>query len=74
MCRLAAGFRGSNSIADLTLEELLDGLDSAQKLSIQGAGIYDYWHALVSSTAKADELLTRNTDDFSQLAENTRWP
>jgi hypothetical protein len=37
MCRLAAGFRGSNSIADLTLEELLDGLDSAQKLSIQGA-------------------------------------
>ena len=60
--------------ADLTKEEALDGLDKAQNLSVQGARVYDYWHALVSAKAKSDELITRNTRHFQGLAENVVWP
>jgi site-specific recombinase XerD len=60
--------------AELTKEEALNGLDKAQSLSVQGARVYDYWHALVSAKAKSDELITRNTRHFEGLAENVLWP
>lgn len=59
---------------ELTKDEALSGLDKAQRLSIQGARVYDYWHALVSEKAKANELLTRNTRHFQGLTENVAWP
>jgi hypothetical protein len=59
---------------ELTKEEALKGLEKAQSLSVQGARIYDYWHALVSAKTKSDELLTRNTRHFQGLAENVVWP
>jgi hypothetical protein len=59
---------------ELEKAELLAGLDKAQSLGIQGGRIYDYWHALASKKANADELLTRNTDDFRGLAVNAVWP
>jgi hypothetical protein len=49
---------------ELTKEEALNSLDKAQRLGVQGARVYDYWHALVSSKAKSNELLTRNTRHF----------
>ena len=60
--------------AELTKEEALHGFDNAQSLSVQGARVYDYWHALVSAKAKSDELITRNTRHFQGLAENVVWP
>ena len=59
---------------ELTKAELLDRLDKAQGLNVQGARVYDYWHSLVSAKAKADELLTRNTRHFEGLAANVSWP
>ena len=59
---------------ELDRAELFEGLDKAQSLGIQGARIYDYWHALVSRKAKADQLLTRNVDDFKGLADKVAWP
>jgi hypothetical protein len=54
--------------------DVLDALDKAQSRNVQGARVYDYLHALASGKAKADELLTRNTEDFQELANNVRWP
>jgi predicted nucleic acid-binding protein len=54
--------------------DVLEALDKAQRKNIQGGKVYDYLHALASTKAKADELLTRNTDDFKGLAENAKWP
>jgi len=59
---------------ELTKAELLQGLDKAQELGVQGSRVYDYWHALVSAKANVDELLTRNTRHFEGLAENVAWP
>ncbi len=59
---------------ELTKEEALKGIAKAQSLSVQGARIYDYWHALVASKAKSDELITRNTRHFQGLADNVAWP
>jgi hypothetical protein len=59
---------------ELTKEEALKGLEKAQSAGVQGARVYDYWHALVSHKAKSDELLTRNTRDLQGLAENIAWP
>jgi hypothetical protein len=59
---------------ELTKLEALKGLDKAQSLGVQGARVYDYWHALVSQKSKSDELLTRNTRDFKGLAQNIAWP
>ena len=59
---------------ELTKEEALTGLDKAQRLGVQGARVYDYWHALVSNKAKSNELITRNTRHFQGLAENVVWP
>ncbi len=59
---------------ELTEEEALNGLDKAQRLGVQGARVYDYWHALVSDKAKSSELITRNTRHFEGLAGNVAWP
>ncbi len=59
---------------ELTKEEALNGLDQAQRLGVQGARVYDYWHALVAEKAKSVELLTRNTRHFEGLAKNVVWP
>jgi hypothetical protein len=59
---------------ELTKDEALNGLDRAQRLGVQGARVYDYWHALVSNKAKSHELITRNTRHFQGLAENVVWP
>ena len=59
---------------ELTKDEALNGLDKAQGLGVQGARVYDYWHALVSQKAKSNELITRNARHFQGLAENVAWP
>ena len=59
---------------ELTKEEALHSLDKAQRLGVQGARVYDYWHALVSNKAKSNELITRNTRHFQGLATNVAWP
>jgi hypothetical protein len=59
---------------ELTKEEALDGLDKAQARNVQEARVYDYWHALVSQKAEADELLTRNPRHFEGLAGDVAWP
>jgi len=59
---------------ELTKDEALSGLDKAQRLGVQGARVYDYWHALVSEKTKSDELVTRNTGHFEDLARNVVWP
>ena len=67
-------FSKSVAFCELTPGELLDGLGKAQSKNIQGAAIYDYWHALAARKAKADVLLTRNTDDFKELVDRVGWP
>jgi hypothetical protein len=67
-------FAGRLEFEELSREEALNGLDKAQRLSVQGARVYDYWHALVSDKAKSDELITRNTRHFEGLAGNLAWP
>jgi len=59
---------------ELTKEEALAALEKAQEAGVQGARIYDYWHALVAEKTKADELITRNTRHFQGLAKNVAWP
>lgn len=59
---------------ELTKDEALAALEKAQNKSVQGARIYDYWHAPVAEKMKADELLTRNTRHFQDLAKNVAWP
>jgi len=59
---------------ELDKAELLAALNKAQELSVQGGRIYDYWHALVSKKAKADTLLTRNTEHFADYIDNVAWP
>ena len=67
-------FAAKVKFVELTQEEALKALDRAQSRGVQGARIYDYWHALVSEKAKADELITRNTRHFQDLATNVAWP
>jgi len=67
-------FAEKMDLFDLDKADVLSALDKAQTLGIQGGRVYDYLHAAASKKAKADELLTRNTDDFKELADNIRWP
>jgi predicted nucleic acid-binding protein len=67
-------FTDKISIVELDKMEVLEALDKAQSLGVQGGKIYDYFHAAASKKAKADELLTRNMDDFRGLADNIGWP
>jgi hypothetical protein len=59
---------------ELTKDEALAALEKTQEAGVLGARIYDYWHAKVAEKAKADELITRNTRHFQDLAENVKWP
>jgi hypothetical protein len=59
---------------ELTRDEALTALEKAQSAGVQGARVYDYWHALVAEKSKADELITRNTRHFQDLARNVAWP
>lgn len=60
---------------DLTGDEMLDGLDGANKKCVQGGKVYDFGHALVADKAQADELITRNAVDFSGLTKaSLEWP
>ncbi len=67
-------FAGKVQFEELTAAEALKALDEAQDIGVQGARVYDYWHALVSKKAKTDELITRNTRHFQGLAPNLIWP
>jgi hypothetical protein len=67
-------FAGKVEFEELTEAEALKALDKAQSAGVQGARVYDYWHALVAEKAKADELITRNTRHFQDLAPNVVWP
>ncbi len=53
---------------DLDDSETLSALDHAEKKGIQGGRVYDYIHATAAAKAKADVILTRNTDDFAGLS------
>jgi hypothetical protein len=67
-------FAGRVEFEDLSKAEVLEALDEAQSRNVQGGHVYDYGHALASAKAKADQLLTRNTDDFKGLTGNVVWP
>ncbi len=67
-------FTDKVEVVELDKADVLDALDNAQSLDVQVGHVYDYLHALASRKAKADELLTRNTDDFKELAHNPVWP
>ena len=67
-------FAAKVKFVELTREEALNALAKAHSRGVQGARVYDYWHALVSEKAKADELITRNTRHFQDLAPNVVWP
>ena len=68
------GFAEKVQFDELNKDEALQSLEKAEEAGIQGSRIYDYWHALVSRKSQADELLTRNTADFADLADNLAWP
>jgi len=68
-------FAGKVTLMDLNGQELLDGLDKAEQKSVQGGKVYDYTHALAADKVTAEELITRNTKDFSGLTRaNLVWP
>ena len=67
-------FAAKVKFVELTREEALNALAKAHSRGVQGARVYDYWHALVSEKAKADELITRNMRHFQDLAPNVVWP
>jgi len=69
-------FVGKVSFVELDWSETLDALDKAQALSVQGARVYDYAHALAAIKSGADVVLTRNEKDFTGLTGNVRveWP
>ena len=67
-------FSDKVGLEELSRDELLDAIDEAQARNVQGAKVYDYWHALVCRKAKADELLTRNTWHFEELGRTISAP
>jgi site-specific recombinase XerD len=67
-------FASKVKFEELSQEESLKALEKAQSLGVQGARVYDYWHALVAEKTKSDELITRNTRHFQDLAKNVAWP
>lgn len=61
---------------DLTASEVLVTLARAQSRNVTGARVHDYLHAVAAQKAGADELLTRNQDDFRGLTGEIPvvWP
>ena len=69
------GFRAKVRLIELDDTEMLDALDQAHARNVQGGRVYDYGHALAADKAQAELLLTRNTNDFSGLAQTAvQWP
>ncbi|HEY1789185.1 MAG TPA: hypothetical protein VGJ73_13575 [Verrucomicrobiae bacterium] len=68
------GFAERVKFEELTRDEALTALEKAQGAGVQGARVYDYWHALVAEKSKADELITRNARHFQDFAKNVAWP
>ncbi len=71
---LASGICTEVAVIELDKTETLDALDKTRSRGIQGARVYDYLHALASEKARAEELLTRNPDDFQGLVDKIEWP
>ncbi len=69
-------FSGKVTLVEIDSKESLDALAKAQSLSVQGAHVYDYAHALAAVKAKADTVLTRNEKHFKGLTGQARieWP
>jgi predicted nucleic acid-binding protein len=61
---------------DLTAQEVLGTLAQAQSHNVAGARVHDYLHAVAARKAGADELLSRNQNDFSGLTGKIPvvWP
>jgi hypothetical protein len=74
MRRLLENFAQRVEFEESSEEEALAALERAPIAGVQGARVYDYWHALVAEKTKADELITRNTRHFQGLAKNVPWP
>ena len=69
------GFCEQVRTVELDADETLSALALAEKQGVQGGRVYDYVHALVADKAKADAILTRNTDDFTGLSSRSvEWP
>jgi hypothetical protein len=66
----------SIQFVDLTAQEVLRTLAQAQTKNVVGARVHDYLHAVAAQKAGADELLTRNQNDFSGLTGKIPvvWP
>lgn len=67
-------FADKVEIVEPDRKEVLEALDKAQSLGIQGGHVYDYLHAIAARKAKADTVLTRNEDDFKNLVPSVEWP
>lgn len=63
------------SVHDLTSDETLAAIESADKRGVQGARIHDLLHARAASLAGADLILTRDKS-FSSLGDSipAEWP
>ena len=61
---------------DLTVAEVLAALEQAQSRNVVGARVHDFLHAVAAQKAAADELLTRNQNDFVGLTGQMPlvWP
>jgi len=68
-------FAAKVDAVDLDKAELMAALEKAQSRNVSGGHVYDYLHALAADKANADELLTRNTSDFTGLTNaKVEWP
>jgi hypothetical protein len=57
------------TVIELSRFEVLSGLKSAQGLGVKGRRVHDLMHAIAADRAKADVLLTRDTNDFAGLGK-----
>jgi hypothetical protein len=68
-------FAAKVTFVELTAQEVLDGFDHADERSVVGPKVYDFGHAMAADKVLADELLTRNSDDFAGLTRaRIEWP
>jgi len=59
-------------IVELSLEQTLEALASAQKKGVRGGRIHDYLHAAAAFHADAKYLVTLNGKDFKGLIEGLK--
>ena len=68
-------FAGMISFVELSAVEVLDALEGAAAKGVKGGRVYDYGHALAANQVEADELITRDANDFSGLTNaSVVWP